>query len=118
MSLASDVAASLGLADRLGVVDATLIKVTPGSRTGGAISAGTNPSTSTDSCRGWERSFKASQIDGTLIMSSDRRINLFGATLSVVPESGDKVTIGGNTYRILSVERDGAGVLYRCHGRR
>ncbi len=118
MSLASDIAASLGLADRLGVVDATLIKVTAGSRTGGAVSGGTNPSSGSDSCRGYENSFDANQIDGTQVMTNDRMVCLFASTLTAAPEAGDKVTIGGVTYRILSVARDPASVLYMCHGRK
>ncbi len=120
MSLASDVANSLGRADRLGVSDATLYTVAAGSRTSGAVSGGTNPQESSHTCRGFERSFAADQINGTTVTANDRMINLFADTISnpAEPKPGDKVTIGGNTYRIISVGRDPASVLYSCHGRR
>jgi hypothetical protein len=120
VSLASDVAGSLGLADRLGVTDATLTQYTPGTRTPGALADGTNPTSTTHTCRGFERSFSAHQIDGTIVTANDRMINLFANTIDAVtePRPNDRVTIGGHTYRIVSVERDPATVLYRCHGRR
>jgi hypothetical protein len=120
MSLASDVAASLGQADRLGVTDATLTQYTPGSRTPGTLSGGTNPTSTTHTCRGFERSFDAHQIDGSIVTANDRMINLFADTISAAtePKPNDQVEIGGYTYRIISVQRDPASVMYRCHGRR
>ncbi len=120
MSLASEIAGSLGQATRLGVVDATLLVVSAGTRTGGAVSAGTNPQDASHSCRGYERTFDAHLIDGTIIAINDRMITLFADSIATaaVPKSGDKVTIGGSTYRIISVERDPAAVIYICHGRR
>jgi hypothetical protein len=127
MSLAADVAASLGQADRLGVKDATLIRVTPGTRTPDAQSAGTNPTTTSHSCRAFVRSYDAKQVDGTLVKAEDRVISIFADTIdpAAVPQVNDKVTIDGETYRIVGGGKDGTGiasdpanVLYRCHGRR
>ncbi len=120
MTLASDIAGSLGRATRLGVTDATLYKVTSGTRTPGASGAGTNPSETTHTCRGYENTFDANQIDGTTVTVNDRMISLYAYTISTVaePKPGDRIAIGGSTYRLISVGRDPAGVLYLCHGRR
>ncbi len=120
MSLASDIAGSLGRATRLGVVDATLYTVAAGSRTSGSVSAGMNAQETSHSCRGFERTFDAKDIDGTTVTANDRIVNLFASTISTPaePKPGDKVTIGGSTYRIISVARDPATVLFRCHGRK
>lgn len=108
------------------VLDATLIRNTPGTRTSNNQTGGTNPTPVPYAAKGWVESYKASQIDGTLIKTDDRMIALLGATIegAAVPEPGDQITIEGATYRIVGgdsgqgVRRDADGAVYRCHGRK
>lgn len=106
----------------VGVQGCTLTKSTPGTRTAGAISAGTNPTTATFTATGLVSDYKASQIDGTLIKQGDRQVTLFGASISngAVPEPGDRITIDGETLTIVKggVGRDPAKATYLCQCRR
>jgi hypothetical protein len=121
MSLADDIGNSFAATgQRLGVKAATLVKVTPGTRTPGSISGGTNPTTVSYSCSGFVSTFDAFQIDGALIRAEDRKVSLFASTLTagIVPEPNDKITIDGLTYGVVSIlERDPAAVMFTCHGR-
>ena len=95
---------------------ATLIKVTAGTRTPGAISAGTNPTETSFKCRGLVQRATLSKIGGTLVEKGDRVIVLLGATIAgkQVPTSKDKITIEGVTSRIIAVDRDPASAAYTC----
>lgn len=109
------------LGGELIVTAATLIKVAPGTRTPGALNAGTNPTTVSHACEGIVKTFDAGLIDGTLVRREDRRISLLVATLpaGVEPKPGDRITIQGATYTVLEgVERDAASFMFTCHGRR
>lgn len=96
---------------------ATLVKVTPGTRTPGNIGGGRNPTTTSYSCDGLVADYSAIDLANTLIQASDRKIVLFGASLSVVPAIDDKVTIDGNTYRVIAVTRDPLKVIYTLQAR-
>ncbi len=102
------------------VKSATLIRVTQGTRTPGAISAGTNPTATSYPCGGFVDDFKAYQINNTLVFVGDRLVSIFGASLAagVTPVPDDKVTIAGSTYRIRLVTSDPANGMYVCqtHG--
>lgn len=107
----------------LGVTKATLIKVTPGTRNPAAVSAGTNPTTTSHAATGLVTSFDASEIDGTLIKKTDRKVLLFGASIAggAVPEPGDRVTIGGETLTIPAdtpVSGDPVRATYTMAGRK
>lgn len=123
MGLAEEIGASLGGATRLGVRVANLIRVTPGTRTNGALGAGTNPTETLHACRAFVGSFESEQIDGTLIKTEDRIISIFASTIlpAAVPEPNDKIAIDGAVYRIVKegfgVQRDPASVMYSCHAR-
>lgn len=100
---------------------ATLTKVTPGTRTPGALGAGTNPTTVAHACEGIVAAYDAGLIDGTLIRREDRRISLLIASLpdGVEPKPGDTITIDGATYRVLEgIERDAARFMFTCQGRK
>lgn len=99
---------------------ATLIKVTPGTRTPSNISGGTNPTTVSYSCRGFVDEYKTGEIDGELVHVRDRKVVLLGKTISngaVVPTPGDRVTIEGATYDVIRVDRDPAGATYALQAR-
>lgn len=97
---------------------ATLIKVTAGTRTPGAVSAGTNPTTASYSAKGIEQNIISLQLAGTLINGANAAIRLFGASIQggQVPAPGNRITISGKTYTIVAegVSRDAAGVCYVC----
>lgn len=105
---------------------ATLIKVTPGTRTPGSLTGGTNPSTTSYAASGFVADYSDDDIDGTLVIRGDRKISLFGSSFpaGVVPEPEDKITITdpsgvSRTYRIVpkGVTTDPAGAVYTCQGR-
>ncbi len=123
MPLIKDIAGlvSSGLQGAGMTLPATLIKVTPGTRTPGAISAGTHPTTTSFAVQGVPGSTQQLAINGTLIQGVDRVIKLLGATLpaSVTPTSGDRIAMDGATSTIVDkgVSVDAAGAAYVCQCR-
>lgn len=79
----------------IGVKPLTLVKVTPGTRTPGAISAGTNPTTTSYPGNGWIKQLTARDLPGTEITVNDRKLAILGGSLpaGVVPAPQDKVTM-------------------------
>lgn len=103
-----------------GVNDATLIKVTPGTRTPGQLTGGTQPTTVTHACRGFLDVLTRNRVDDTLTEEGDVLIALLGDTIdggAVVPAPGDRVTILGTTYNIVIVNVDPAQAVYSCQSR-
>lgn len=103
-----------------GVLDLTLIKVTSGTRTGGQLSAGTNPTTANTAGKGFIEDYSERQIDGTTVKRGDRRVVIIGNSLSsgsVIPAVGDQVTIEGATYEVVNIMRDPAAATYTCQVR-
>ena len=107
-------------------MDATLVKVTPGTRTPGALSAGTDPSSASYAVQGIPVSTTPFRIAGTLIAGVDRVIKLFGASLpaGVTPAPGDRIAIDGATSTIVgdsgglrAVAVDAAKAVYTCQCR-
>lgn len=103
-----------------GVLDATLIKKTSGSRTGGQLTGGTNPAPTNYSCKGFIDSQKQKDRDGTLADDGSKIIVLIGDTIdsgNTAPDTQDQVTIEGTTYSISQVDRDPAAATYTltCH---
>lgn len=106
----------------VGVQDCTLLKRTPGTRHPSAVSAGTNATEQTFAATGLVVDYRANQIDGTLIKAGDRKVMLFGASISggAVPEPGNRITIDGETLTIVKdgVGRDPAKATYPCQCRK
>ncbi|RPH64982.1 MAG: hypothetical protein EHM89_00135 [Acidobacteria bacterium] len=94
---------------------ATLIRVTPGTRTVGQPSAGTNPTTTSVTCQGLVKSTTKEKIGGTLVEKTDRVVMLFGSSLGdVAPATKDRITIEGLTQNVVGVDRDPAGAVFEC----
>lgn len=114
-----DIAGIIG--DNLGpgLLPATLIKVTPGTRTPGSLTGGANATTASYSARGILVEYDDKEIDGTLVVKGDKQVLLLGATIasSKIPVPGDSVTIEGYTYNIIKVSRDPAAATYSCQVR-
>ena len=97
----------------------TLTHYTEGTRTTGALTAGTNPTSTTHTATGFEDDYADGQIDGTLVKQGDRIVTILGASLSpaTVPEAGDEVSINGRAYRVIRVARDPLQATYECQAR-
>lgn len=101
-----------------GVLDATLIKFTPGTRTPGQLTGGTNPTNASFPCRGFIDKQMNRDRDGTLISDGTVKIVLIGDTIdsgnaASAPTTNDRVTIEGKTYTISGpVDRDPAAATY------
>lgn len=102
---------------------ATLIKIAAGSRTPGAISAGTHPVSTSHPVTAVPGNITQMRLDGSLIAGVDRVIRIFGASLpsGVVPAPNDKITMDGVTSVIVgdsggnrAVDADPAGACYVC----
>lgn len=106
----------------IGVRTATLTKVTPGTRTPGAISAGTNPTTTTHRCKAYVDTTTSEAIvteaGATSAKQQTVTVGIFGASIAsgIVPVVSDKLTIGGVTYRLTKVTGDGVGGVYEFEG--
>lgn len=120
MDFAGAIGAAAGrFGGMLGVQPCTLIKVAPGTPTPGKLIDGTNPVETSYPCMGKIDAYDPKDIDGTLIVATDRQITLVGSSLppGIAPVPGDKVTIGGVTYRIKPpLGGDGVGGLYTFPG--
>lgn len=92
---------------------ATLIKSTAGSRTVGAETSGTNPTTTSYACEGFVTT-KLTKVAGTLVEQSDRVVVLLGDSLSVTPATRDRITIESKTQNIVAIDRDPASATYVC----
>lgn len=103
-----------------GVLNATLTKVTPDTRTPGSLTAGTNPTEVSHACKGFIDTQANRNRDGTLTSDGTKVIVLLGDTIdkgATIPELGDKITIEGDTYRIPddgAIDRDPAAATYIC----
>ena len=97
-----------------GVNDATLIAVTPGTRTVGQLTGGTNPTTTSYACKGFIDELDKTRLEATLVDIADALVQLVGDSIGAVPAQGDRITILGTTYNILSVMTDPAQAMYAC----
>jgi len=116
IDLAAQLASGLGPS----LLPATLTRVTPGIRTPGALTGGTNPTTASYPCRGFTDDYQAAEIDGELVHVGDRKVLLLGKTIgggAVVPQPNDRVTIEGATFTLIRVTRDPAAATFVCQAR-
>lgn len=111
-----------------GASDATLTRTTPGARTAGDETSGTNPTSDDYGCKGYVRDYDDGAF-GEGIRVGDRKITLYGDTIRdeagdlVVPRAKDRVTIAeedhpAETYHVISVKRGTAGARYILQGRK
>lgn len=103
---------------------ATLIKTTARDRSTADPLAGTRATATSYDAQGFVASYEDSDLAGGRVQTGDRKIVLLGVTIQghgltgVVPEPGDRVTIGGETYQIVTVAADPALATYTCQGRK
>jgi len=102
-----------------GVLDATLTKFTPGTRTGGSLTGGTQPTSTAYACKGFIDSQEVRDVNGTLVDDGTKLIVLIGDTIdggtaASAPSTGDNITIEGTIYGIEAIDRDPAAATYSC----
>ena len=98
-----------------GVLDATLTKVEPGTRTPGDLAGGTNSTSTAHACKGFVEQRTSRRMGDTLVQVAGEYVSILGASLpaGVEPEPSDSVTIEGRTFVVIEVtERDPAAALY------
>jgi hypothetical protein len=105
-----------------GVLDATLTKSTPGARTPGQLTGGTNPTEASFACKGFIDTQAAKFMNGTLVRAGFKVVVLIGDTIdggdpASAPSPGDRILIEGTTYIIPeggTIDRDPAAATYIC----
>lgn len=112
-----DIAGELNKAMGSGLLPVVLTKSVKGTRTVGSLTAGTQPTSTTYTGRGFIDDYTDKQITGTTIVTGDRKVSILGASISVIPAANDRVTIEGLTYNIIKVKRDPAAAVYECQVR-
>lgn len=91
---------------------ATLHVSTPGTRTPGAASAGTNPTEAATACIGFVDVAKSDHIGGTLVLQTDRVVTLIAPPFQ--PTVKDSLTIDSLRQRIVGVEGNAAAWTCLC----
>ena len=94
---------------------ATLTQVTPGTRTSGDLTGGTNPTEQSYPCNAFVEDRNETRINGTLVSEGGRFVGILGGSLppGIEPGSGDRVLIDGVTYEINEAASvDPAAALY------
>lgn len=100
-----------------GVLPAVLIKVVAGTRNPANPSAGTQPTETRYTCRGFIDSQKNDTRPTTITSQQNKVIVLIGDTIEQgqIPESTDKIEIEGLEYTIIGeIDRDPAAATYTC----
>lgn len=101
--------------DAGGLLDGTLTSTTPGTRTAGSLTGGTNPTSTSHTFQGLVEE-KAVRRRGALTAENMSVLTIVGATLSpaTVPGVNDSATIDGATYMLMELlSRDPARAVYQ-----
>lgn len=102
------------LANAGGVRSGTLTKTAPGTRTGGSLTGGTNPTTTAHTFNGFVET-KAKRRRGQVGAEPMAVVTILGASVTpaAVPEVNDTVLIDGATFTLLELlNRDPAEAVY------
>lgn len=113
------------VAKTVGLQAATLIRVSPGARTPGALSGGTNPTTTSYPCDALIELLTINDLPATLIQENDRKIGILGDSLpaGVIPGGNDRVTMVdldgvSKTFRLFAViSGDGVRAMFEFQAR-
>jgi hypothetical protein len=63
-------------------------------------------------CQGWIDNYSTIDHVDSNVQVNDRKVFVLCASLSIVPEPGNAVTIGDDTFSIINVQRDPASVAW------
>jgi hypothetical protein len=97
-----------------GLRPGTLATTSPGTRTGGSLTGGTNPTTTSHSFQGFVET-KEVRRKGQVGADLMAVVTIIGASVtpSVVPEVNDVATIDGTSYTLVELlKRDPAEAVY------
>ena len=113
VDMAAEIARELGPL----LLDCTLVRVIGTTREPGNLAGGTQPTTVSYACKGFEATLEQRHIDGTLVKLTDVLVVLLGDTIdagNVVPRAGDRVSVGSGAARAIVriVDRDAAAATF------
>ncbi len=111
--LAATIADALAEADI--PLDVTLIRTSVGSS--GDPWSPTGGSTWTYDAKGFADRYSVQERVGSLIETTDHKVIIVAATLLTEPETGDRITIQGQTLNVMSVMADPARALWELQCR-
>lgn len=97
------------------LVTGTLVKVTPGTRTPGSLTGGTNPTPANYAFEGFLDNGSEKRVAGLAPLDGEF-MSILGNSLTsgIVPAVNDRATLDGKTYTLVElVERDPAAALYK-----
>lgn len=94
---------------------ATLIKVRSSTRSG--VTGGLSEVRTKYLTKGFLSSYRDNLIDGTRILTGDRKAVLLGQPLANAPAPGDTIILEGRDWSVIAVTRDPAGATYSCQVR-
>lgn len=97
-----------------GVLDATLIVKTVGTRTPDNLTAGTNPTSTPYYGKGFVEELQSDRFPESLVEQGTKQVVLLGHTFDAAPDANDEITIEGETLTIIGVLRDPAAATYTC----
>lgn len=76
------------------------------------------------SCKALIEAWSSFQLSGGLVAAGDRKVMILASTVAVQPEAGDRITVRGETFTIVSdggsmpaVSTDPAKAVWICRGR-
>ncbi|MBN9007336.1 MAG: hypothetical protein J0H40_18220 [Rhizobiales bacterium] len=69
-------------------------------------------------CTGWVDDYSAHDVDGTLILQTDRKAFVLTSSIDIEPSTSDRLVVNGVTYTIISTSIDPAGTAYVIQARK
>lgn len=111
-----DIAGKIASAFKGKLLSGTLSKKAAGTRTPGQLTGGTNPTAATHTFEGFIEDKTEVWRGGTLVARGGKFVTMLGASITPAaePETGDEVTIEGQTWRIVEITgRDPAAATFQ-----
>ncbi|MBP0614290.1 hypothetical protein [Jiella mangrovi] len=67
--------------------------------------------------RGWIELYEDRDRDGQVIGDTDIKIVILVTTIAIIPSQQDTITVGGETYEVITAGRDASGALFIVQAR-
>lgn len=125
--LEGGIAKTIGSAFKAIFFDATLSRDIPGEPDPDRPFDPPAPTTRTYPCKALQDQFSATLLVGGLVASDDVKLLILAASLATMPQSGDRITVRGQTFTIVpgggsdgmkaAVSTDPARAIWECRGR-
>jgi hypothetical protein len=74
------------------------------------------PTTTTYACKAIVDDYSDYYRANGLVGAKDRKILILATSVAVLPRQGNRVTVGGDTFTIISVKTDPATAVWECQG--